>query len=89
MKLVSLVAAAAAAAAAAAGVAVPTAAQLAWQNQQGAIIHYNMATFIGHQGCDRSNWVASNNPLSFAPPANVDTDSWGRAMVAANITYAV
>lgn len=49
----------------AAGPGVPTAAQLNWQNNFGAIIHYNMATMVGTQGCNRGNWLQSNNPKSF------------------------
>jgi alpha-L-fucosidase len=71
------------------GKGIPTAAQVTWQNHFGAIIHYNMATMIGHQGCNRGNWPQSNDPMSFNPGGPIDTDSWGQAMVAANITYAV
>eukprot|EP01050_Picozoa_sp_SAG11_P035482 SAG11_NODE_13036_length_673_cov_0.984321_1_plen_75_part_00 len=35
-----------------AGAALPTAPQLAWQlNDTGCIVHYNMATAAGTQGC--------------------------------------
>ena len=50
-----------------------------------------MATFAHHQGCSRINWPESSSPHIFGAGLNgfVDTDSWGQAMVAANISYAV
>jgi alpha-L-fucosidase len=71
--------------------AIPSPQQLAWQGQFGAIIHYNMATWAHHQGCSPANWHASSDPKLFGVGLNgvVDTDSWGAAMAAANMTYAV
>lgn len=51
--------------------------------------HYNMATMVGSQGCNRGNWAQASDPRLFNPNAALDTDSWGRAMQAANISYAV
>ena len=75
----------------ASAIAIPSPQQLAWQGSFGAIIHYNMATWAHHQGCSPSNWHASSNPKLFGAGLNgsVDSDSWGVAMQAANITYAV
>ena len=74
--------------------ATPTPQQLAWQGNFGAIVHYNMATFAHHQGCSSGNWKDSSDPRLFgvglsAAGGSVDTDSWARAMVAANMSYAV
>jgi hypothetical protein len=73
------------------GHAVPSATQLGWQGQFGSIICWNMATFAGSQGCQRSNWANASDPLTFGVglDGHVDTDSWGRAMQAANITCAL
>eukprot|EP00051_Salpingoeca_urceolata_P033457 m.20744 g.20744 ORF g.20744 m.20744 type:complete len:460 (+) comp6257_c0_seq1:125-1504(+) len=72
--------------------AKPSAPQLSWQKQQGSIIHYNIATFAGTQGCNRDNWLqGAHKPATFGVglDGKADTDSWGKAMQAANITYAV
>jgi len=60
----------------------------------GAIIHFNLATYSGTQGCSYSNWLQTGNASLFGvglPGGGVpvDTDSWGRAMRAANLSYAV
>ena len=70
---------------------IPSAPQLNWAGSLGSIIHYEMATFAKTQGCSRANWPISRDPLTFGAglPGHADTDSWGRAMVAANISYAV
>ena len=74
----------------AAGHAVPSLVQAAWGGRIGSIIHFNIATFAGHQGCSRSNWPQTSDPKLFGTGlTSVDTDSWGEAMVAANISYAV
>lgn len=74
-----------------ASIAVPSTTQVAWAGRAGAIIHWNMATFARHQGCSRSNWAAGSDPAVFGVglDGTVDTDSWGDAMQAANLTYAV
>ena len=71
--------------------AVPSPAQLEWGGRIGSIIHYNMATFAHTQGCSRSNWAGASNAKTFGAGLNgvTDTDSWGRAMAAANMSYAV
>ena len=59
----------------------PTSAQLAWQlNDTGCIVHYNMATMAGSQGCQAGTNVPP--PLSAWQPTALDTDSWVKTCAA-------
>eukprot|EP00730_Choanoeca_flexa_P013674 TRINITY_DN5578_c0_g1_i1.p1 TRINITY_DN5578_c0_g1~~TRINITY_DN5578_c0_g1_i1.p1 ORF type:complete len:595 (+),score=124.83 TRINITY_DN5578_c0_g1_i1:96-1880(+) len=65
----------------------PSKPQLNWQRDEiGVIIHYNMATQAGTQGCQ----LASPPDLkTFSMPASNATDQWAEAMVALGAKYAV
>ena len=67
------------------GAAIPTAEQLAWQaDEVGVIIHFNMATMVGSQGC------RSDPPdISNFKPSKLNTDQWVEAMVNLGAKYAV
>lgn len=55
----------------------PTSPQLAWQlNDTGCIVHYNMATAAGTQGCRSDTGDAVPPPLSAWRPTALDTDAW-------------
>ena len=45
-----------------------------------ALIHYNMATYIGGASCSASNWATSSQPGTFMPTA-LDTDNWVQSML--------
>ena len=75
----------------AAALPVPTAPQLAWQqNEIMALIHFNMATFFhnGDPGCDAANWPESQKPASFAP-AKLNVSQWIVSMKALGVKEAV
>jgi alpha-L-fucosidase len=64
---------------------IPSAEQLAWQADEiGVIIHFNMATMVGSQGCRSSAPDISN-----FKPAKLDTDQWVEAMTNLGAKYAV
>ena len=73
---------------------LPTAAQLAWQqNEIMALVHFNMASFFrdGDPGCGSDNWLGENgssNPDSFAPSA-LNVSQWVDSMVAIKVSEAV
>ena len=70
---------------------VPTAPQLAWQqNEIMALIHFNMATFFhnGDPGCNAANWPESQKPVSFAP-AKLNVSQWIVSMKALGVKEAV
>jgi alpha-L-fucosidase len=94
MAIRALGALALAAAAAAAAPAAPTAPQLAWQGGFGSIIHFNMATAAGTQGCNPTNWAGASNPQTFGAGLTPESlaaavDGWGKTMQSAGITYAI
>jgi alpha-L-fucosidase len=58
----------------------PTSAQLAWQlNDTGCIVHYNMATAAGTQGCQSATGDDAPPPLSAWRPTALNTDAWADA----------
>jgi alpha-L-fucosidase len=64
---------------------LPSAEQLAWQADEiGVIIHFNMATMVGSQGCQSAPPDIAN-----FKPAKLDTDQWVDAMVNLGAKYAV
>jgi len=64
----------------------PTAAQLAYQRmERGAIVHFNIATSAGTQGCSHGEVP---NPSMFAP-TKLNIDSWTASMNGLGIKYAV
>ena len=71
---------------------VPTASQLAYQEHEiMALIHFNMATFIGNgdPGCGPSNWVGNSSLPSTFAPGELDTDGWADTMEALGVKSAV
>ena len=79
------------AALAGAALPLPTAPQLAWQqNEIMALIHFNMATFFhnGDPGCSAANWPESQKPASFAP-AKLNVSQWIVSMKALGVKEAV
>ena len=64
--------------ASAVAIPLPTAAQLAYQQQEiVALTHFNMATFYqdGDPACTAANWGTSQKPASFAPTA-LNISNW-------------
>lgn len=53
-----------------------------------ALVHFNMATFSGGQGCHDNTWDQARHPSTFAP-TQLDTDQWVESMVALGATEAV
>ena len=75
----------------AASIPIPTAAQLAYQEQEiVALTHFNMATFYrnGDPACDASNWATSQLPSSFAP-SNLNISNWLESYHAAGAQSAI
>ena len=57
----------------------PTSALLAWQlNDTGCIVHYNMATAAGTQGCQSGTGDVAPPPQSAWHPTALDTDAWAK-----------
>jgi len=70
----------------------PTAAQLAYQDHEiMALIHFNMATFIGNgdPGCGPDNWIDNSSLPSTFSPDSLDTDGWADTMDALGVKSAV
>jgi hypothetical protein len=81
--LLQLAAAASAVLAVAAGAAIPTptAPQLKYQRGEiMALVHFQMTTFLGNEGCDSLSWPWAKSPATFAP-TNLNTTNWVQSMV--------
>ncbi|KAH3744955.1 Alpha-L-fucosidase 1 [Pelomyxa schiedti] len=72
-------------------VPLPTSPQLDWSKYEiGAIIHFDMGTIQGDQGCSESQMLTEDLPPPTAfNPANVSTDQWMESIVALGAQYAV
>lgn len=53
-----------------------------------ALIHFNMATYVGEGGCSAANWNVSSDPATFSPSA-LDPDNWAESMLALGVRESV
>ncbi|OBT50775.1 hypothetical protein VE04_08343 [Pseudogymnoascus sp. 24MN13] len=68
-------------------IALPTAEQLAFQDKEiGVLIHYNIATDIGSDGCNYDPKLVPNQALF--NPALINTDQWMESITALGGKYA-
>lgn len=68
-------------------IALPTAEQLAFQDKEiGVLIHYNIATYIGIDGCNGVPSLVPNQDLF--DPTLINTDQWMESITALGGKYA-